>query len=264
MFSSTYHDRVVRDACQALVEAREEELSEALHRWVRLQQQPGSEQPSWSWNRELCFVASDSCPLSLAQRALSEFADDGSGAEERRLRSERPPPAGATRDGLLPLVAVNFVEGVRAEGDVLVYISYPTSRAAAHEAVWPALVSACAILRNATRALRMAVLDAEANDVPPPHDAGARSPNLVMYAAGHKSTPRYAQHFQDGRLTLFDVLTFVAQTAGGAEVAAAAAQATIDPAREAQLFSRPWEEAEAAWEEEPAWASKRRRASAEL
>ena len=49
---------------------------------------------------------------------MSDFSDDGSGAAERRYRSEQRPALGSRRDGLLVLVAASFVELVTGDGMV--------------------------------------------------------------------------------------------------------------------------------------------------
>jgi len=257
-FSSTYHDKDARVACRRLLEEHEDALGEAYLRWVRTSRSGAA--ADWSWNRELCLVASAACPPALAARPLSDFADDGSGASERRYRSEPQPAPGARVDGLLTLVAASFDSAVRGDGrgDLLVYVAFPRSLPEAHAAVWPALVAAAPLLRAA--GCEVGVLDADANDAPPPHDAGARAPGLIMYPGGAKGTPRFTQAFADGRLTLLDVLSFAASTAGVRATVEAAERAMVDTGEAAQrrLLARPWEEDEEAWEAEPAWTAARR------
>ena len=55
--------------------------------------------------------------------ALAEFDDDGSGAAERKYRSEPVPPEGAKRDGLLQVVAGSFYDALVKDNtvDTLVY-----------------------------------------------------------------------------------------------------------------------------------------------
>ena len=265
--------------CRRLLERHEDSLAEAFHRraqgrgqrrrelspdaraarWVRVQRSGDS--ADWSWNRELCLVASAACPAALASRPLSDFADDGSGAGERRYRSQPRPESGARQDGLLTVVAASLDAAVRGDGksDLLLYVAFPASAPRAHAAVWPSLVAAAPLLRAA--GCELAVLDADANDAPPPHDAGARAPGLIMYAGGAKGTPRFVEDFADGRLTLMDVLSFAAHTAGVRATAQAAEAAMSDDAMQMRLIARPWEEEEEAWDAEPAWLASRRRRS---
>ena len=66
---------------------------------------------------KVCHQATHgACPQDLARRPLSDFADDGSGAQDRTYRSEPVPAPGTRRDGILKAVAGNFHELVA--GDV--------------------------------------------------------------------------------------------------------------------------------------------------
>ena len=140
--------------------------------------------------------------------------------------------------------------------DILVYVAYVTSSPEVHFSLWPSLVAATALLRgNATSALTFDVVyvDADNNDVPPPHDAGAAQPTVIMYAAQAKKLPRYIDRFQGGRLTVYDLLHFVALTASQGGTVNTAADLVRTAPREV-LLARPWEDAESAWEELPSWA----------
>jgi hypothetical protein len=155
-------------------------------------------------------------------------------------------------------VAATFHESVSAdEGrDVLVYVAFPDTSPAAHAAVYPAVLAAASALRNASssaaRTFEAAFFDGDANDAPPPHGAGARSPTLVLYPAAAKGTPRYVQRFSEGQLTLYDVLYFVAATAGHRNTSASAA-ALLESLPSEALLARPWE-TEAEEFEDEAWA----------
>jgi len=107
-------------------------------RWVQLAS--AGNESDWSWNFEVCWIAGlpietlmercpltrrpkvchqathGACPQDLARRPLSDFADDGSGAQDRTYRSEPVPAPGTRRDGILKAVAGNFHELVA--GDV--------------------------------------------------------------------------------------------------------------------------------------------------
>jgi hypothetical protein len=164
------------------------------------------------------------------------------------------PPAGARRDGLLRIVAANFHAAVSgdAERDILVYVAFPDSSPDAHAAVLPAVIAAAGALRaNATLRFDAALFDGDVNDAPPPHGAGATAPTLVLYPAFAKGTPRYVQRFSDGQLTLYDVLYFVAATAGRADTSAAAAALLRELPDEA-LLARPWDAAAEEFEDD-AW-----------
>jgi hypothetical protein len=138
-----------------------------------------------------------------------------------------------------------------------VYVAYVSSSPEVHFSLWPSLVAATALLRgNASSAASFdaVFVDADDNDVPPPHDAGAAHPTLIMYAANAKKLPRYVDRFQGGRLTVYDLLHFVALTGAKGGTVTTAAELLRTAPREV-LLARPWEEAESAWEELPGWAS---------
>lgn len=141
----------------------------------------------------------------------------------------------------------------------MVYIAYVTSSTDVHFSLWPSLVTATSLLRaNATssRTFDAVYVDADNNDVPPPHDAGASQPTLVMYASGAKTLPRYVDRFQEGRLTTYDILHFVALTSAQMDTASTAA-ALLRSAPSDVLLAKPWEDADSAWEEMPSWAQAR-------
>ncbi len=153
-------------------------------------------------------------------------------------------------------MAVTFHEGVSApaDRDILVYVAFPVTSADAHAAVLPAVLRAAAVLGASSAGASpfdVALFDGDANDAPPPHATGAREPTLVLYPAGAKGTPRYVQRFSEGQLTLYDVLYFVAATAGHGNTTRAAALALQELPSE-ELLARPWEAAAEEFEDE-AW-----------
>ena len=228
----------------------------------------------------MCHVATQgACPDDLARRPLSDFADDGSGGSDRTYRSAPVPAPGTRRDGILTAVAGSFhdlvagdqqvrlcclphrisspTELCESQKDILVYVAYVASSPEVHFSLWPSLVAATALLRgNASSAASFdaVFVDADNNDVPPPHDAGAAHPTVIMYAANAKKLPRYIDRFQDGRLTVYDLLHFIALTGAQGGTVTTAAELLRTAPRDA-LLARPWEEAESAWEEMPGWAT---------
>ena len=105
-----WHSRETRKHCEGIMEAHEDELATAYTRWLK--KGAPEETDGWSWNWEVCYKATQSCAEELAMHALSEFDDDGSGASERKYRSEPIPELGAKRDGLYHLVAGAFYDAV--------------------------------------------------------------------------------------------------------------------------------------------------------
>jgi hypothetical protein len=60
--------------------------------------------------------------------------------------------------------------------------------------------------------LRIGVVDAELNDIPPPYGTGKSQPTLCVYAAGVKNWPRYITDDNEGMLTVHDLLYFIMNT----------------------------------------------------
>ena len=160
---------------------------------------------------------------------------------------------------MLKVVAATFHEVVSNDTrrDVLVYVAFPQTSQDAHFAILPTLAAATRLLRapaaegGAGDGIEVAYFDGDVNDAPPPHARGAATPGLILYPAHGKVTPRYIQRFAEGQLTLYDVLYFVAATAGRDDVADAAAK-LLRTLPDEQLLARPWE-AEAEEFADPAW-----------
>ena len=171
--------------------------------------------------------------------------DDGSGAAERKYRSEPvPAPGTLDADGLVKVVAGSFYDvAVKDETvDVLVYTSFPTQHddGAFHRWMIQALVAVKALFA-ATEGptLLVAAVDAEFNDVPPPYGTGTTVPTLCVYPAGNKGWPRYISDVNDGQLTARDVLFFVMNTASAA--LAEKAKSLMETAAADVLDRKPWE-----------------------
>ena len=181
-----WHSRETRKHCEGIMEAHEDELATAYTRWLK--KGAPEETDGWSWNWEVCYKATQSCAEELAMHALSEFDDDGSGASERKYRSEPIPELGAKREGLYHLVAGAFYDAVVKDDtvDVLVYTAFPNADGGDF-LVDPSRIGrrAGALRREPDRAgaFRVAMIDAELNDVPPPYGTGSR-PHVVSVPGG--------------------------------------------------------------------------------
>ena len=60
--------------------------------------------------------------------------------------------------------------------------------------------------------LKIGIVDAELNDIPPPYGSGQTQPTLSVYAAGIKNWPRYISDDNEGMLTVHDLLQFFMNT----------------------------------------------------
>ena len=69
---------------------------------------------------------------------------------------------------------------------------------------------------TAPGAFRVAMIDAELNDVPPPYGTGSKDPTLCLYPAGNKGWPRFISDVHEGQLTPHEILFFVMNTASAA------------------------------------------------
>ena len=241
-----WHSKETRKQCEAIMELHEDELSAAYTRWVR-KGAPEREDQGWSWNWEVCRKATRSCSEALAMHVLSEFDDDGSGASERKYRSEPVPPAGTVNgDGLLTVVAGSFHDVCVADPsvDVLVYVSLPNQHEGTfHEFAVPALLAVKKLFENSGNAFEIAAVDAEHNDVPPPYGTpGTSLPTLCLYPAMNKGWPRYISETNDGKLTVRDVLFFIMNTGSAGLSATAKALLAATPAD--VLDHKPWEKDE--------------------
>lgn len=248
-----WHAKETRKQCEAMMEDHEDDIASAYSRWLK--KGAPAEEDGWSWNWEVCLKATESCGEELAMHALAEFDDDGSGAAERRYRSEPAPEPGETRDGLAPVTAGTFFDAVVAPDhvDVLVYFAYPNGKDEAtkfgdafHRRIVPALRTAQAMFdadpKYPRGGFKTVVVDAELNDVPPPYSFGGKTPTLCLYPAGNKGWPRYISDTDEGRMTPHDVLFFVMNTAS-APAAEKARQLMTETDRET-LYRKPWEREE--------------------
>ena len=168
-----WHAKETRKQCERIMEEHEDDVASAYTRWIK-KGAPEREDEGWSWNWEVCRKATNSCSEQLGMHALSEFDDDGSGAAERKYRSEPvPAPGTLDADGLVKVVAGSFYDvAVKDDAvDVLVYTSFPTQHldGAFHRWMIQALVAVKALFEGATEGptLSVAAVDAEFNDVPP-------------------------------------------------------------------------------------------------
>lgn len=215
-----WHSRETRKHCEGIMEAHEDELATAYTRWLK--KGAPEETDGWSWNWEVCYKATQSCAEELAMHALSEFDDDGSGASERKYRSEPIPELGAKREGLYHLVAGAFYDAVVKDDtvDVLVYTAFPNADGGDfHRWILPGLVAVQELFDanpTAPGAFRVAMIDAELNDVPPPYGTGSKDPTLCLYPAGNKGWPRFISDVHEGQLTPHEILFFVMNTASAA------------------------------------------------
>ena len=220
-----WHMKDVRKHCEKMMEKHEDAVLGAYSRWLKkgAPDSRGANNDAWSWNWEVCYKATQACSEELAMHALAEFDDDGSGAAERKYRSEPVPPPGTLHpDGLLHVVAGSFYDVlVKNDGvDALVYTAFPNAAGGGggefHWSLVPALVKVQELF-DADPALKgtfvVGMVDAEHNDVPPPYGTGTKTPTLCMYPAGNKGWPRYISDMNDGQLTTYDVLYFVMNTA---------------------------------------------------
>lgn len=223
-----WHKKDVRKNCEAMMEKHEDEVLGAYSRWLK-KGAPESRDTNgaWSWNWEVCYKATQSCGEELAMHALAEFDDDGSGAAERKYRSEPVPPTGTKRDGVLQVVAGSFYDVMVKDDavDTLAYTAFPNAGGGTfHWSIMPALVKVQELFDRDPAlkgTMAVGVVDAENNDVPPPYGSGTRTPTLCLYPAGNKGWPRYISDMNEGRLTVYDVLFFVMNTASRGTSAAA-------------------------------------------
>jgi hypothetical protein len=223
-----WHMKDVRKNCQTIMEAHEDEVLGAYSRWVKKgAPEAAGSGGAWSWNWEVCYKATQSCGEELAMHALAEFDDDGSGAAERKYRSEPVPSTGTKQGGLLQVVAGSFYDVMVKDDavDTLAYTAFPNKGDGEfHGSLLPALVKVAELFDGdpATRGtLAVGMVDAENNDVPPPYGTGTKAPTLCLYPAGNKGWPRYISDMNDGRLSVYDVLYFVMNTGSRGTSAAA-------------------------------------------
>ena len=240
-----WHAKETRKQCERIMEEHEDDVASAYTRWIK-KGAPEREDEGWSWNWEVCRKATNSCSEQLGMHALSEFDDDGSGAAERKYRSEPvPAPGTLDADGLLKVVAGSFYDVAVKDDtvDVLVYTSFPTQHmeGAFHRWIIQALVAVKALFAADPTGptLSVAAVDAEFNDVPPPYGTGTTTPTLCVYPAGNKGWPRYISDVNDGQLTARDVLFFVMNTASAA--VSEKAKRLMETAAADVLDSKPWE-----------------------
>mmetsp|Transcript_35535 Transcript_35535/g.87394 ORF Transcript_35535/g.87394 Transcript_35535/m.87394 type:complete len:365 (-) Transcript_35535:112-1206(-) len=213
-----FHIKTVRRNCQEMMEEHEEEVNAVYSRWIK-KGAPDFHQGAasgWSWNWEVCYKATQSCSEELAMHALEEFDDDGSGASERKYRSEPVPSVGTKRDGLYQVVAGSFFDVLVKDDavDTLAYVGFP-NKGRFHGHIMPALAKVQELFeQNATLrgTVMVGMVDAEMNDVPPPYGTDTKTPTLCLYPAGNKGWPRYISDLNDGQLTVYDVLFFMKNT----------------------------------------------------
>lgn len=241
-FNEIWQDKQLRVSCLKIMEDHEDDISAAYYRWLK---RGGRKDESWSWNWEVCYKATDgACSEELAMHHLEEFADDGSGASERKYRSEQEPPKGHRTEGLYTVVAANFHQAMVVEDkvDSLAYFAYPKKDQTYHWSLMPALQEVQKLWdRNETLkgTFKVGMVDSEMNDVPPPYGTNSKEPLLAMYPAGNKGWPRYITDMNNGELTVYDVLFFIRNTASiNTAVAAAKFMAELP---ESQLTFKPWE-----------------------
>ena len=241
-----WHSKETRKQCERIMEEHEDDVSAAYTRWVR-RGAPEREDESWSWNWEVCRKATMSCSEVLGMHALSEFDDDGSGASERKYRSEPVPVVGTEdNDGLLKVVAGSFFDVVVKDPsvDVLVYTAFPNQHYGTfHRYMLPALMTVKHLFQNEKiETFRIAAVDAEHNDVPPPYGTGTTRPTLCLYPANNKGWPRYISDTNDGELTPRDVLFFILNTAS--VTVSEAAKELMSTTLAEVLDHKPWEKDE--------------------
>ena len=239
-----WHLKDVRKNCMAIMEKHEDEILSAYSRWLK-KGAPESRgmDSAWSWNWEVCYKATDACSEELAMHALAEFDDDGSGAADRRYRSEPVPPPGTRRDGLLQVVAGAFYDAVVKDDavDALVYTAFPNG-GSFHAFIMPALITVQQLYDSDPKlkgTFVVGMVDAENNDVPPPYGTGTKTPTLCLYPAGNKGWPRYISDHNDGQLTVYDVLYFVMNTSS--RRASSAAHRFMSELPKEVLYRKVWE-----------------------
>ena len=218
--SDIWHTKDIRRHCEYIIDSYEDELAATYISWLK-QSTPEDttfDLNSWSWNWEVCYKVTQSCPEDLAMHDLAEFEDDGSGKAERKYRSEPIPARGKTREGIYLAVAGNFYEFFveNAEVDTLAYVALPSfSGGAFHRAIMPSLIKVQELFDGnpGTRGwVMIGMVDAELNDVPPPYGTDQMHPTLCVYAAGQKNLPKYISDYNNGRLTVHDILYFMMNT----------------------------------------------------
>lgn len=248
-YAATYHDRELRRACDDLVESHEDALIAAYYAYAAEGANASvAEGDEYAWNRLVCGAATSACPPHLAARELQDFDDDGSGSGgDRVLRSEHAPaPAGAVDEfGVVRVVGASFHDVVIADDayDALVYYAYPRTEETFHDNFLPTLRSLAELfVGNATGrdALRVASIDCDANDVPPPYGDGILKPSIAIYPVGAKTTPRFITQDAGGSLSLYDLLYLVLHAAGRAESRRTAFHFTR--AVEYDLLYKTWDE----------------------
>jgi|Transcript_1036 hypothetical protein len=214
-----WHKRDSRRECEIILDNHGEDLVFAFTRWLRrgMPDEGRAETTDWSWNWEVCYKATHSCSEELSMHILAEFSDDGSGQAERKYRSEPNPPKNSKKHGLFNAVASNFYEVFIDDADVdaIAYVAFPESRHAFHQSLMPALMKVQESFDKNPKGqgwLRIGVVDAELNDIPPPYGTGKSQPTLCVYAAGVKNWPRYITDDNEGMLTVHDLLYFIMNT----------------------------------------------------
>lgn len=214
-----WHKRDLRRQCEIILDDHGEGVAFAYTRWLETDmfEEGGPKTTDWSWNWEVCYKATHSCSEELSMHSIAEFADDGSGEAERKYRSEPVPQKNSKKYGLFHAVASNFYEVFidNADEDSVVYVAFPKSRWAFHQSLMPALNKVQELFDNNPKTrgwLKIGIVDAELNDIPPPYGSGQTQPTLSVYAAGIKNWPRYISDDNQGMLTVHDLLQFFMNT----------------------------------------------------
>ena len=240
-----WRDRVVRKECEKIMN-HEDEIVGIYNKWLK-KGAPGKGEGGWNWNWEMCHRATEACPEELAMHELEEFDDDGAGeASERRYRSEQTPERGHETDGMLTVTAGSYYDVVVKDPAVnlLVYTAFPDpdgEHAEFHASIAPALAATQKLFDDAGLGdvFKIGMVNADNNDVPPPYGMVTKTPSVCLYPANNKGWPRYNTELNDGRLTPFDVLFFVGNTAS--ETVAAKARELMKTTPDDVLRRKSWD-----------------------
>ena len=162
---------------------------------------------------------------------------------EAKFKSE--PEIAETKSGeVQKLVASDFYMRVILDRhrDALVYFAYPSKAPEFHHAYAQTHALVAEFMEDSN--LLVGMVNVELNDIPPPYNTWAKTPNVMLYLAGKKENPRLIPlRTEPGEImtgesapTLADVLTMISKRTADEKTKKAADWGMIDATAE-QLYS---------------------------
>ena len=222
----TFHEKRVRKACGALVEAKADQIVVAISRWARdgsygisLGEDLSDELRPPLCEEELGVCTSEELEELVEVDAEEEEklkeANETGHVAERPLESEFP---SKEKEGvLLRVVASDFISRIvfdNEETDFLVYMYFPgrtTDVDDTHARMRAKFIRLAEFLDapGSNGSLAVGWMDCAFNVIPHPHGAHVHHDTIALYAARKKAQPRYWQDLRGGDVELSELVDFV-------------------------------------------------------